>query len=38
MPAADVGVSADYAAIRYGITYHLNGGVNAPKPGYHSGR
>lgn len=29
MPAADVGVSADYAAIRYGITYHLNGGVNA---------
>lgn len=29
MPAAAVTVSADYAAIRYGITYHLNGGVNA---------
>lgn len=29
MPATAVTVSADYAAIRYGITYHLNGGVNA---------
>lgn len=29
MPAADVTVSADYEVISYGITYHLNGGVNA---------
>ena len=31
MPAADVTVSADYEVISYGITYHLNGGVNASK-------
>lgn len=29
MPAADVTVSANYEVISYGITYHLNGGVNA---------
>ena len=29
MPAANVTVSADYEVISYGITYHLNGGVNA---------
>lgn len=29
MSAADVTVSADYEVISYGITYHLNGGVNA---------